>query len=48
VRAPSADNSAFVPTDVQPVRPEGATAVPTLLDDPESTALPTIGFIVEF
>ena len=42
------DNSAFVTTDGQPIRPNGANAVPVLLADDDATVLPTIGFIVEF
>ena len=44
----TADNSAFLTTDGQPLRANGSNAVPTLLpnDDPQVT--PTIGFIVEF
>ncbi|MCC2546592.1 TonB-dependent receptor [Hymenobacter sp. BT175] len=42
------DNTAFVTTDGQPLQPNGANAVPTLLDNSSSTVLPTIGFIVEF
>ncbi|WP_345070205.1 TonB-dependent receptor [Hymenobacter fastidiosus] len=42
------DNSDFVTTDGQPVRPDGSNAVPTLLRNDAATVLPTIGFIVEF
>ncbi|QIX63267.1 TonB-dependent receptor [Hymenobacter sp. BT18] len=44
----TADNSGFVTTDGQPVREDGANAVPTLLNNSDATVLPTIGFIVEF
>jgi hypothetical protein len=42
------DNSSFLTTDGQPLRNDGGNAVPLILDEPESTVIPTIGFIVEF
>jgi hypothetical protein len=42
------DNKGFVTTDGQPVRPDGANAIPVLLQDEAATVLPTIGFIIEF
>ncbi|WP_324671260.1 TonB-dependent receptor [Hymenobacter sp. GOD-10R] len=42
------DNTSFVTTDSQPVRPDGSNAIPILLTNNDATVLPTIGFIVEF
>ncbi|UYZ59986.1 TonB-dependent receptor [Hymenobacter latericus] len=42
------DNSGFLTTDGQPIRPNGSNAVPVLLTEDDATVLPTIGFIVEF
>jgi hypothetical protein len=42
------DNKGFVTTDGLPVRPDGANAIPVLLQDEAATVLPTIGFIIEF
>ncbi|RYY98525.1 MAG: TonB-dependent receptor [Chitinophagaceae bacterium] len=44
----TADNSAFLSTDGQPVRGDGSNAVPLLLSDGSGRILPTIGIIVEF
>lgn len=44
----TADNSAFVTTDGQPIRADGQNAIPILLNNIDQTVLPTIGFIVEF
>ncbi|MBC7446470.1 MAG: TonB-dependent receptor [Hymenobacteraceae bacterium] len=46
--ARTADNTGFLTTDGQPIRVNGANAVPTLLSSDGATVLPTIGFIVEF
>ena len=43
-----ADNSGFQTTDGQPIRPDGANAIPTLLVDDTALTTPTIGFIFEF
>ncbi|PJJ48053.1 TonB-dependent receptor [Hymenobacter chitinivorans] len=42
------DNSAFVTTDGQPLRPDGTNALPILIDNESALVTPTIGFIVEF
>ena len=42
------DNSGFATTNGQPIRPDGANAVPVLLDDDDALVTPTIGFIFEF
>lgn len=42
------ENTGFVTTDGQSIRPDGSNAVPVLLDDNDALILPTIGFIVEF
>ncbi|RSK33088.1 TonB-dependent receptor [Hymenobacter metallilatus] len=42
------DNSGFATTDGQPLRPDGANAVPLLLKNDDPLVTPTIGFIVEF
>ncbi|UOQ97990.1 TonB-dependent receptor [Hymenobacter sp. 5317J-9] len=42
------DNSGYVTTDGQPLRPDGSNAVPILLPDSDALVVPTIGFIVEF
>ena len=42
------DNTEFVSTDGQPLRPDGSNGIPVLLDNAGATVLPTIGFIVEF
>jgi hypothetical protein len=44
----TADNSAFVTTDGQPVRQDGSNAIPFILKNEDATLLPTIGFIIEF
>jgi outer membrane cobalamin receptor len=44
----TADNAAFATTDGQPVRMDGANALPLLLNNVDGRLLPTIGFIVEF
>ena len=42
------DNSGYVTTDGQPIRPDGSNAVPLLLDNSSAVVVPTIGFIFEF
>jgi hypothetical protein len=42
------DNSGFLTTDGQPIRPDGSNAIPVLLQDEKPQVLPTIGFILEF
>ncbi|GAB2466285.1 collagen-binding protein [Hymenobacter qilianensis] len=42
------DNTDFLTTDGQPVRPDGTNAFPILLQDDSPNLTPTIGFILEF
>ncbi len=42
------DNTAFLTTDGQAVRPDGSNAIPFLLQEEKPQVLPTIGFILEF
>ncbi|MCC5945270.1 MAG: TonB-dependent receptor [Bernardetiaceae bacterium] len=42
------DNTGFRTTDGNPVRFDGSNAVPTILENNDPIAVPTIGFIVEF
>ncbi|RYD56820.1 MAG: TonB-dependent receptor [Sphingobacteriales bacterium] len=44
----TADNTAFQTTDGGQLQQDGSNAVPLILDKPEATVLPTIGFILEF
>lgn len=44
----TADNSDFKTTDGQPLRPDGSNGIPILLQDLQSTVIPSIGFIFEF
>ncbi|WP_164123443.1 MULTISPECIES: TonB-dependent receptor domain-containing protein [Sphingobacterium] len=44
----NADNSNFLTTDGKPVSSDGANAVPLILNDRNTTAVPSIGFIFEF
>jgi hypothetical protein len=44
----TADNSAFETTDGAALRPDGANAIPILLENADANLLPTIGFIIEF
>jgi outer membrane receptor for ferrienterochelin and colicin len=44
----TADNSGFLTTDGQPVKPDGSNAIPTILSNREVQVTPTFGFIVEF
>ncbi|WP_240731689.1 TonB-dependent receptor plug domain-containing protein [Hymenobacter radiodurans] len=42
------DNTDFLTTDGQPIRPDGSNAFPILLQDDSPNLTPTIGFILEF
>jgi hypothetical protein len=42
------ENTGFLTTDDQPIRPDGSNAFPILLQDNDPTVTPTIGFILEF
>jgi hypothetical protein len=42
------DNSDWVSTDGQPVRPDGSNASPVFLDNTSTLVTPTIGIIIEF
>jgi hypothetical protein len=42
------DGSAFKTTDGQPLRADGSNGIPFLIDNSDGSALPTIGFIIEF
>lgn len=42
------DNSTWATTDGNPVRQDGANALPIFLNNDDALVLPTIGFIVEF
>lgn len=42
------ENTAFVTTDGLPVKADGSNAIPVLLRNDDATAVPTIGFIIEF
>jgi hypothetical protein len=42
------DNSDFATSDGQPIRPDGANALPLLLRNDDPITTPTIGFILEF
>lgn len=44
----NANNTAFLTTDGQPIRPNGSNGIPLLLPNDEAQVTPTIGFIVEF
>jgi len=44
----NADNTDFVTTDGQPIRPDGSNAIPLILKNDDATAIPTIGFILAF
>jgi hypothetical protein len=46
--ARTADNSNWLTTDSQPLRPDGSNAKPILLGPDPGRPLPSIGFIVEF
>jgi hypothetical protein len=42
------DNTAFLTTNGQPIRPDGSNAIPTLLLNNDVNTTPTIGLIIEF
>jgi hypothetical protein len=42
------DNSDFLTTDGQPIQQNGSNAIPLILQNNDSSILPTIGFIIEF
>lgn len=42
------ESTAFLTTDGQPIRQDGANAIPLILQDETPLILPTIGFIAEF
>jgi hypothetical protein len=42
------DNTDWVSTDGQPVRPDGSNAIPLFLDNTSTLVTPTIGIIIEF
>ncbi len=44
----NADNTAFLTTDNQPIQQNGSNAIPLILQNNDSSVLPTIGVIVEF
>jgi outer membrane cobalamin receptor len=44
----NADNTAFLTTDGQPINQNGSNAIPVLLQNDDTSILPTIGFIIEF
>lgn len=44
----NADNNDFLTTDGKPISLDGTNAVPLILNDRNTTAVPTIGFIFEF
>ena len=42
------DNTAFITSDGQPIKPDGSNGIPMYLINEQTTLLPTIGLIVEF
>lgn len=44
----NADNTGFATTDGNPVKADGSNAIPVLLNNDNTTFVPTIGFIFEF
>jgi hypothetical protein len=44
----NADNTGFLTTDSQPLRPDGSNAVPVVLSEPGTFVVPSLGFIFEF
>ncbi|MES2479563.1 MAG: hypothetical protein V4561_10770 [Bacteroidota bacterium] len=44
----NSDNTDFVTTDGQSIKSDGNNAIPVLLNNDNSTFVPTIGFIMEF
>jgi hypothetical protein len=44
----NAENSGFITTDGQPIKPDGSNAIPVRLDNSDASVTPSIGFIIEF
>jgi hypothetical protein len=44
----NADNSGFATSDGNPIKPDGSNAIPVILQNDNTSILPTIGFIFEF
>jgi len=44
----NAENTGFVTTDGQPIKPDGSNAIPLRLDNSDASVTPSIGFIIEF
>ncbi len=44
----NADNTAFLTTDGNAIKPDGSNAIPVLLNNDSATPTPSIGFIIEF
>ena len=44
----NADNTAFVTTDGQPIQQNGSNAIPVILENDDSSILPSVGIIFEF
>jgi len=44
----TADGTAFLTTDGQPIRADGSNAIPLLLENTEGSLLPSVGIVVEF
>jgi hypothetical protein len=44
----TADNSGWLTTDGNSLKPDGSNAIPMLLDDSSATIIPSIGFVIEF
>jgi len=44
----NADNTGFATTDGNPIKADGSNAIPVLLNNDNTTFVPTIGFIFEF
>lgn len=42
------DNTAFATTDGQALQQDGSNAVPKILNEPQLTVIPSLGFIIEF
>ena len=42
------ESTAFLSTDGQPLQQDGSNAIPLILDTPSGSAIPSIGFIIEF
>ena len=43
----AADNSVFLTTDGQAIKPDGSNAIPFILNNDDASVVPTIGFIIE-